>query len=443
MVNDIIGKYRRRWRNWAGSVEAVPNFRSYPISIEQIQAEVLRAAEDGERMRVGGSGQSFTPLCWTDENLMSLDYFTGIESTDMEQRRVWVRSGTHLQDLALALSERGLALDVLGNSGAQTLAGAISTGTHSSGTGFGNMCTQVTALKMVCADGSVKVISAATNKDHFDAARLSLGALGVITHVELQCVDAYRLHSRSSRSRLAGTLQRLDNLKTTHRHFEFSWMPYSDTVQLRTMDATHEAESLPSVRHAAQRMIVENGTQWAASAMARRLPLRTATAQWLLARGASRIDTVGEPYRRFEAHRVVRFIESAYSVPAQHLPDVLAQMSRVIRVLKLGVHLPVEVRFVRADDIWLSPCYQRDSAIVSISSPKGVSYRDYFAAMTEIFDRYDGRPHWGKLHDKTSHDFAQLYPRYASFQRLREEFDPRCMFLNPHLSTLMGVDRRY
>ena len=443
MVNDIIGKYRRRWRNWAGSVEAVPNFRSYPISIEQIQAEVLRAAEDGERMRVGGSGQSFTPLCWTDENLMSLDYFTGIESTDVERRRIWVRSGTHLQDLALALSERGLALDVLGSSGAQTLAGAISTGTHSTGVDFGNMCTQVTALKMVCADGSVKIISAETSKDHFDAARLSLGALGVITHVELQCVDAYRLHSRSSKSRLGATLQRLDSLKAGHRHFEFAWMPYSDTVQLRTMDITHEAESLPSLGRATQQTIVDNSAQWAASAIARRLPLRAAAAQWLLARGTRRIDTVGEPYRRYETHRMVRFIESSYSIPAQHLPDALAQMSRVIRALKLNVHLPVEVRFVRADDIWLSPCYQRDSAMISISSPKGVSYKDYFAAMAEIFDRYDGRPHWGKLHDKTSGDFAQLYPRYASFQRLREEFDPRDMFLNPHLCTLMGVDRHY
>lgn len=444
MVNDLIGKYRRRWRNWAGSVEAVPNFRSYPISIEQIQAEVLRAAEDGERLRVGGSGQSFTPLCWTDENLMSLDYFTGIESIDMAQRRVWVRSGTCLQELATELSERGLALDVLGASGTQTLAGAISTGTHSSGRRFGNMCTQVTALKLVGTDGSVKTLSAETNKDHFDAARLSLGALGVITHVELQCVDAYRLLSRSSRSRLGGTLQRLDQLLAAHRHFEFSWMPYTDTVELRTMDATHEAESAPSLHRTVQRLIADNGMQWAAGAMARRLPRRAATAQWLMSRRAiGRASSIGEPYRRYDAHRMVRFIEAAYGVPVQHLPDVLAQMGRVIRALKLGVHLPVEVRFVRADDIWLSPCFQRDSAMISISSPKGVSYRDYFAAMTEIFDRYDGRPHWGKLHDRTASDLAQLYPRFGSFQRLREEFDPRGVFLNPHLSTLMGVDRRY
>ncbi|TXH05337.1 MAG: FAD-binding protein [Nevskiaceae bacterium] len=443
MVHDLIGKYRRRWRNWAGSVEAVPNFRSYPQSLDQIQAEVLRAAEEGERLRVGGSGQSFTPLCWTDENLMSLDYFSGIESVDVETQRAWVRSGTTLQTLALELSERGLALDVLGSSGTQTLAGAISTGTHASGVRFGNMCTQVSALRMVMADGSVKVFSAAADKDAFDAARLSLGALGVITHVELQCVDAYRLRGQSTRSRLSGTLQRLDSLKNEHRHFEFSWMPYSDTVVLRTMDPTREPETLGSTSLAAKQSLIENGALWAASAMARHLPRRTPAERWLMTRGARNRDGIGEPYRRYETRRMVRFIETAYGVPAKHLPDVLAQMSRVIRGLNLAVHMPIEVRFVRADDIWLSPCYQRDSAMISLSAPKGVPFRPYFDAMSEIFDRYDGRPHWGKLHDKTSHDFAQLYPRYASFQRLRETFDPHGVFLNPHLSALMGIDRRY
>jgi FAD-linked oxidoreductase len=438
----MLAKYRRRWRNWSGLVEAVPNFRSYPVSLEEIQAEVLRAAEDGERLRVGGSGQSFTPLCWTDENLMSLDHFTGIESADMQHRRVWVRSGTRLLELAQRLSERGLAQDVLGSSGQQTLAGAISTGTHGSGAGFGNMSTQITGLKMVCADGSVKTISAESDRDLFDAARLSLGALGVITHVELQCVDAYRLHYRNQKDTLADTLKRLEFLKRSHRHFEFAWFPYSDKVLHKFMDLTTELASPLNPQRIARNLVIENGAMWALSEMSRRMPRSTAPARRMVDWSSSNTDFIGEPDRRYETRRMVRFIESACSVPAAQLPAVLAQMDRLIRALKFKLHLPVEVRFVKADDIWLSPSYGRDSAFISVSAPRGVPRDDYFAAMAEVFDRHDGRPHWGKLHTKTAEDFAGLYPRFADFQRLRQQLDPRGLFLNPHLCAIFGVSQK-
>lgn len=435
----MLAKYRRRWRNWSGLVEAVPNFRSYPVSQEEIQAEVLRAAEDGERLRVGGSGQSFTPLCWTDENLLSLDQFTGIESVDMQHRRVWVRSGTRLVQLAHQLSERGLALEVLGASGQQTLAGAISTGTHGSGPSFGNMSTLVTAMKMVCADGTVKIVNAETDKNLFDALRLSLGALGVITHLELQCVDAYRLHYRSSPDRFNDTLRKLDRLKRSHRHFEFSWHPNNDNVQLRYMDTTFAPLSPLSPRRLARNLALDSGAAKALSTLTRRMPRSLEVAQRMSSWAASNEDIVGEPELRYSNKRIIRFAESAYAIPVQFLPDALAQMESIIRALRFKTHLPVEVSFVKADDIWLSPCYERDSAIISISAPVDVPREDYFSAMTEIFDRYEGRPHWGKLHEKTADELATLYPRFADFQKLRKTLDPRGVFLNPHISALFGV----
>ena len=157
---------------------------------------------------------------------------------------------------------------------------------------------------------------------------------------------------------------------------------------------------------------------------------------------ASNDDVIGEPDLRYDARRVVRFVESAYAIPARFLPEALTQMERVIRALRFKTHLPVDVRFVKGDDIWLSPCYQRDSAIISISAPLDVPREDYFFAMWEIFDRYEGRPHWGKLHDKTADELATLYPRFADFQSLRSNLDPRGVFLNPHLCALFGVDQK-
>lgn len=433
--------YRRRWRNWSGSVEATPNYRSYPVSPAEIQAEVLRAAEAGERLRVGGSGQSFTPLCWTDENLMSLDRFTGIESCDLKTRRVWVRSGMRLSALAQQLSDRGLALDVMGQSGQQTLAGAISTGTHGSGVHFGNMSTLVTGLKMVCADGSHQTLSADNHAEQFDAARLALGALGVITHVELQCVDAYRLHYRSHKGQLGKTLATMERLKNSHRHFEFCWFPYNNTVKLKYMDVTGAAESQSNPLHAARNLLVENAALWAISEIARKIPRSSERISNIAAWGMPTTDKIGEPYRRYSTRRMVRFNEASFSIPANKLPEALEQLGRVIRALKFKVHFPLEVRFVAADHLWLSPSYQRDTAFVSARIYQGMPYEDYFAAATEIFDRYEGRPHWGKIHHKTAHELAQLYPRFEDFKKLRRELDPRGVFLNPHLCSIFGVEK--
>lgn len=432
--------YRRRWRNWSGSVEAVPNYRSFPASTTAVQAEVLRTAEAGERLRVGGSGQSFTPLCWTDENLMSLDHFTGIESCDLNTRRVWVRSGMRLAELAQQLSDRGLALEVMGQSGRQTLAGAVSTGTHGSGIHFGNMSTLVTGLRMVCPDGLLKTFDA-SNGDIFNAVRLSLGALGVITHVELQCVEAYRLHYRSHKGEFGKTLSTMDRLKNSHRHFEFCWFPYNDTVKLKYMDVTGAAETPRSPLRIARNLLVENAALWALSEVARRVPRSSEKISNIAAWGIPPTNAVGEPYRRYDHRHMVRFNETSFAIPAKKLPDALEQLGRVIRALKFKMHFPLEVRFVAADKLWLSPSYERDTAFVSARVYQGMPYEDYFATATEIFDRYDGRPHWGKIHHKTAHEFAQLYPRFADFQKLRAEMDPRGVFLNPHLCSILGVEQ--
>jgi FAD-linked oxidoreductase len=437
----MIAKYRRRWRNWSGSVEAVPNFRSYPVSVPQIQAEVLRAAEEGERIRVGGSGQSFSPLSWTDENLLSLDYFNGIESVDLRQHRVWVRSGTRLRQLAAELADRGLALQIFSSSGAQTLAGAISTGMHGSGIGLGNLSSQVTALRMVGADGRHRTLSAESNPQMLDAARLSLGALGVITHVELQCVDATRLHLKTLKGSLDETLERINLLKRTHRHFDFKWFPYTDTVQLNFMDPTDAGESHPGLLRRAQHGMMENSALWMLSQMSRRVPRSSRMASRLAAYAAIDRESVDELPGHRESRRLIRYDETEFSIPVQRLPAVLRQIDQLMRALHFRVHMPLEVRFARRDDLWLSPNYQRDSAFIAARQYRGMPHDDYFAALTDIFDRNEGRPSWSSLHGKTAYELGQLYPRFADFQHLRHELDPRGVFLNPHLAAIFGVEQ--
>lgn len=429
------------WHNDAGSVRCAPNHRSFPVTLEEVQSEVLRCAEEGERLRVTGSGRALTPLCHSDENQMSLSRYTGIESCDMAARRVWVRTGTRLGRLGELLADRGLALECLGDSPRQTLGGALSTGTPGGGPRAGRLSASVLTLRMVCADGSVKEIGA-DQPELRDAAAVSLGALGVITHAEFQCVEARPLHAITRRAPLAETLNRLDHYRATHPHVEFLWFPYTRSAHLRLLDpdtrGSRSARPLQRARTAA----LENGAYWLLSEAARRLPLSSARISRLCSRGLPAAAHLRAPHQAPVSPSWVRYTETEYSVDAEDVPDIIHQIDALIRALNFQVHLPVKVRYAPADSAWLSPGHGQDSASIGVRMYRGMPYRDYFAAVTEIFDRYDGRPHWGKLHDKGAHELAELYPRFSDFCELRRRMDPRGVFLNDHLTTLFGVERR-
>lgn len=431
-----------RWQNWSGTVSCEPHHRSRPLGIEEIQSEVLRCAEEGERLRVVGSGHSFSPLCYSDENQMSLDDFSGIESADLERRRVWVRAGTTLRELGTLLFERGLALESLGDIDEQTVAGAISTGTHGSGLSFGSLSSQVTGLKLVVADGTVKTLTRDASGELLDAAALSLGALGVITHVELQCVDAYRLHCQSFRAPLEETLVRLDEYLHGYRNFEFFWFPYSEIAQIKCMDSTRRPANLWQPAKLASDLALENGLMWALSETARRVPALSERISRFAAQRVPVSQSVRDAHQGLATRRLLRYHQTEYSIPLDRLPMAIRQIDRLISALRFRVHFPLHVSFVKADSLWLSPSYQRESAYVAVHMYRGMPYEDYFAAVTDIFDRNDGRPHWGKQHDKTAHELRSLYPRFDDFRQLRQEMDPRGLFLNPHLASLFDIQRR-
>jgi FAD/FMN-containing dehydrogenase len=129
-----------------------------------------------------------------------------------------------------------------------------------------------------------------------------------------------------------------------------------------------------------------------------------------------------------------------YNIPAEHMQAAMRDIQACIEKQQFAVHFPIECRYVRADDIWLSPAYQRESAYIAVHMYKGMSYRAYFSAIEEIFKRYQGRPHWGKLHTRTAAELSTLYPRWHDFQRIRAELDPQGMFLNGYLRVLFAVE---
>jgi FAD-linked oxidoreductase len=391
-------------------------------------------------VRVVGAGHSFTPLVQTDDILMSLERLQGVTAFDVDSSVVTVRGGTWLKNLGDELFKRNLAQENLGDINVQSIAGAISTGTHGTGIAFGSLATQVAGLTLVTADGSVLECSAERNPDIFKAAQVSLGMLGVITEVKLRVVPAKLLHFKGQRENLEQCLLHLDEYKRDNDHFEFYWFPYTKSVQTKFLNETSEPASKSSLWGDFNKIVLENGVYWLLSECNRLLPKLSSTISNISALGVASVDEVNYSHLLFSTPRRVRFQEMEYNIPAEHFKTVLAEIEACIQRERFEVHFPVECRFVHADDIWLSPAYQRESAYIAVHMYRGMPYKVYFEQIEAIFRRYQGRPHWGKLHTQNAHSLSTLYSRWHDFQRIRAELDPKGVFLNSYLRELFDAN---
>lgn len=426
------------WRNWAGNVRCQPSHCAYPATLEEVQSELMRCTEEAERLRVVGRGHAHTPLSFSDENHMSLAHFTGIESVDKPRKRVWVRAGTRMGRLGRSLAQRGLALDLHGDYNQQTLGGAFAGGLINSANGLSSLASLVTGFRVVLPNGAAHSVTRADG-DNFDAGRLSLGVLGVITHVELQCRTPYRLETRRENATFDSVVERLERLRRAHRHLTLYWQPAAGDVLLVSRDLTRASITpLPS-RRRAQDFVANNlvGVGW--DRAAQYLPGLTPLAHRINRLVGRDRPWVTESHDAFGRIRWVRHVESEYAIPVNAAAEALKQIDHLIRALDFPATLPITVRFASADTAWLSPAYQQEVALIGLRAPIGSDYTDYFAALWEVLDRHGGRPHWAKLHDKSAHELRQLYPRFDDFTVLRQKVDPRGVLLNRYMANLLGT----
>ncbi|NBH10698.1 D-arabinono-1,4-lactone oxidase [Amycolatopsis sp. SID8362] len=427
-----------RWTNWAGTASASPRHVHQPRSVAEIVAAVEAVAAAGRTVRPWGSGHSFTAIAVADSDALDLRYWTGIERADLETGLVTVRSGTTIKQLNAALDALGLAMTNLGDIDAQTIAGAISTGTHGTGAKLGGIATQIAALELVLADGSVATCSADEKPDLFAAARVGLGALGVITTVTLQCEPSFVLRAQERPEPLEQVLEGFHDFADENEHFEFYWFPYGKNALVKRNNRTETAEPLSKVREFVDYQIMENvafGGLCRTGRLMPRLvrPLNNFASNMLSAREYS--DT---SHRVFVTARNVRFTETEYAVPRESVLDVLAELRAVVPKLKDPVMFPVEVRVAAADDIWLSTAQGRDSAYIAIHQFVGMPYREYFSAFEKIAGAVGGRPHWGKMHDLDAGVLRTRYPHFDDFLRVRKETDPNRVFTNTYLDRVLG-----
>ncbi|MFJ5516499.1 D-arabinono-1,4-lactone oxidase [Streptomyces griseoluteus] len=427
------------WRNWGGNVTALPARQVTPASVEELAAEVRAAAERGQRVKAVGTGHSFTSVATTDGVLIRPDLLTGIRAIDRAAMTVTVEAGTPLKRLNAALAREGLSLTNMGDIMEQTVAGATSTGTHGTGRESGSIAAQITGLELVTADGSVLTCSAEQNPEIFAAARIGLGALGVVTALTLAVEPLFLLTAREEPMPLDRVLAEFDQLWAENEHFEFYWFPHTGSTNTKRNNRS-EGPAQPVGRVAGwfEDEFLSNGVFHAVQWVGRAAPVSVPAIARVSSRALSARSYTDIPYRVFTSPRRVRFVEMEYAVPRAALAETLRELRAVIERSGLRVSFPVEVRTAPADDIALSTASGRDSAYIAVHMFRGTPYQAYFSAAERVFTAHEGRPHWGKVHTRDAGYLEGVYPRFAEFTALRNRLDPERLFQNDYLRRVLG-----
>ncbi|MGC5167287.1 D-arabinono-1,4-lactone oxidase [Luteimicrobium sp. DT211] len=430
------------WRNWGHSQTARPRGVARPASEDELRAVLGSARDAGLGVKPVGAGHSFTGIAVAPGVQLDLGGLSGLRAVDTAAAQVTLGAGTHLFEIPGLLAPYGLAMPNLGDIDRQTLAGAVSTGTHGTGAGFGGIATQIVRVRLLTADGRLLTVSADENPRYWGAVQVGLGALGVLTEITLQCVPQFALHAVEAPSPLAQVLDEWDERCAVADHFEFYWFPGTEIASTKTntrLPGDVPLSPVPRLSGWVDDELLANGLYGAICAVGARARGVVPVANRLASRLMARREYTDLSHRVFATSRTVRFREMEFAVPREAVPSVVRELDAMIRARDLRVSFPVEVRAAAADDLWLSTASGRETGYVAIHRYFREDFRPYFTAAQDIFRAHGGRPHWGKLHFLGADDLAELYPRFGDFVRVRDELDPDRLFANPYLTQVLGA----
>ncbi|MFJ4778860.1 D-arabinono-1,4-lactone oxidase [Streptomyces sp. NPDC088762] len=430
---------RTAWRNWAGNVSAQPTRIVTPASVGELQEAVRRAAEQGLRVKAVGTGHSFTAAAATDGVLVRPQALAGIQAVDRAAGTVTVAAGTVLKDLNAALAQEGLSLTNMGDIMEQTVSGATSTGTHGTGRDSASIAAQIRALELVTADGRVLTCSEKENPEVFAAARLGIGALGIVTSLTFAVEPIFLLTAREEPMAFDRVTAEFEQHFAENEHFEFYWFPHTGNCNTKRNNRSQGPAAPPGPVSAwIEDELLSNGLFQAVNSLGRAVPATIPSIARVASRALSARTYTDIPYKVFTSPRRVRFVEMEYALPRERVVEALRELRAVVDRSRLRISFPVEVRTAPADDIPLSTASGRDTAYIAVHMYKGTPYQAYFTAAERIFTELGGRPHWGKVHTRDAEYFARVYPRFAEFTALRDRLDPNRVFGNDYLRRVLG-----
>jgi FAD-linked oxidoreductase len=429
------------WRNWGRSESVRPLFVARPRSVEEVQQAIAFARERGLPVKAVGAGHSFTAIAAAPGMQLDLTELSGLIRADVETRQVTIAAGTRLHELPAILAPLGLAMENLGDIDRQSISGATSTGTHGTGAAFRGLPAQIAALTLVTADGEVMTISESENPELLPAARLGLGALGVIVDVTIQCVPAFTLHAVERPEPFTDVVDAFEARATAVDHFEFYWFPHTDRVLTKTntrLPADAPRRPLGPVRRWVDDSLMSNGVFAATCGIGRAAPAVIPAINRLATHLTGNREFTDVSTSVFTTQRSVRFREQEYALPRAAVPQALRDIRALIASRGWKVSFPIEVRVAAPDNLWLSTAYGRESGYVAVHRYWREDPTEYFGAIEKIMRNFGGRPHWGKMHTLNSTVLGDLYPHHADFVALRDRLDPDRVFANPYLARVLG-----
>ena len=269
-------------------------------------------------------------------------------------------------------------------------------------------------VRLVTASGEVLEISD-DDPDLLHAAQVAVGMLGVMTRLELEVTDAYRLREQVGLRPWDDVMANWEELVAEHRHFGFFWLPTEESGALYNLES-HGGESLADQCYV--KVYDEVGPEVPDDATEGR-----------------RVDRC---YRIFPMVYDPNFHELEYFVPLDRGPDALQAMRELMLASLPDAIYPLEVRTVGAEEAFLSPQHGTATTVISVSGAPGTDYWAYLRSVDALLAEFDARVHWGKLHFMTPERLFALYPRAADFVAIRRRLDPEGTFLNDHLEPLFG-----
>ncbi|MDI9886374.1 D-arabinono-1,4-lactone oxidase [Streptomyces sp. HNM0645] len=434
---------RNAWHNWAGTVAARPRREVTPASAEELAETVRRAAEDGLRVKTVGTGHSFTAIAATDGVLVRPDLLTGIREIDRTAMTVTVEAGTPLKRLNAALAREDLSLTNMGDIMEQTVAGATSTGTHGTGRDSASIAAQIRGIELITADGSLLTCSEKGTEEErelFAAARIGLGALGVISAITFAVEPMFLLTAREEPMPFDRVTSEFDELHAENEHFEFYWFPHTGNCNTKRNNRSSGPVAPPgAVSGWIEDELLSNGLFQVVNSLGRAIPATIPAIAKVSSRALSARTYTDIPYKVFTSPRRVRFVEMEYALPREAAVAALRELKAMVDRSPLRISFPVEVRTAPADDITLSTASGRETAYIAVHMYKGTPYRSYFTAVERIMTAHGGRPHWGKIHTRDAEYFESVYPRFGEFLALRDRLDPDRVFGNDHLRRVLGA----
>ncbi|MFI5061055.1 MAG: D-arabinono-1,4-lactone oxidase [Actinomycetales bacterium] len=430
-----------QWRNWARTEKIRPARVERPVDAAAVQRAVNAAARQRMRVKAVGSGHSFSGIAVAPGVLLDLENLSGVLAVDEERGRVTLAAGTPLHQLPRLLRPYGLALENMGDIDRQTIAGATATGTHGTGGGFGGLATQIVALTLVTGKGELMTISETSNPELLPAARLGLGALGVIVDLTVRCVPAYLLQAVERPEPLEATLAGYLDRSAGQDHFEFYWFPHTETALTKTntrLPLTSPRASLPWLARWVDDELLANGLYRGVCALGTVAPAIVPPFSRLAQKLTGNRDFTDDSPRVFVTNRTVRFREMEYALPRAAVPEALLQVKALIEKRGWRISFPVEVRSASADDNWMSTAYGRETGYIAVHRYYREDPHPYFREVERIMMAHDGRPHWGKMHDRDADSLRAVYPRFDDFLAVRDRLDPDRLFGNEYLDRVLG-----